>query len=114
MNRNFIFQIFLVQFISLSVNVKVGVASSKYCCKSHTADFNWETEILRMTGEVKPQRPKQQINIFFLLQTTEYLPYYKHNCLDSEPSTFLLGNRYIIFKQIDKDIILHMIMILHW
>ena len=68
-------------------------------------------EILRMTGEVKPQRLKQQINIFFLLQTTEYLPYYKHKCLDSEPSTFLLANRYIIFNKFDKDIILHRTMI---
>ena len=64
-----------------------------------------------MTREVKPQRLKQQINIFFLLQTTEYLPYYKHKCLDSEPSTFLLANRYIIFNKFDKDIILHRIMI---
>ena len=79
-----------------------GVASSKYCCKSHTADFNWETEILRMTGEVKPQKLKQQINIFFLLQTTEYLPYYKRKCLDSESSTFLLADRYIIFNKLIK------------
>ena len=64
-----------------------------------------------MTGEVKPQRLKQQINIFFLLQTTEYLPYYKHKYLDSEPSTFLLAYRYIIFYKLDKDIIPHRIMI---
>ena len=64
-----------------------------------------------MTEEVKPQRLKQQINIFFLLQTTEYLPYYIHKCLDSELSTFLLANRYIIFNKFDKDIILHRIMI---
>ena len=60
-----------------------------------------------MTLEVKPQRLKQQINIFFLLQTTEY----KHKCLDSEPLTFLLANRYTIFNKFDKDIILHRIMI---
>ena len=30
-------------------------------------------EILRMTGEVKPQRLKQTKKYFFLLQTTEYL-----------------------------------------
>ena len=64
-----------------------------------------------MTGEVKPQRIKQQINIFFLLQTTEYLSYYKNKCLDSEPSIFLLANRYIIFNKLDKDITLHRIMI---
>ena len=64
-----------------------------------------------MTGEVKLQRLNQQINTFFLLQTTEYLPYYKHKCLDSEPSTFLLANRYINFNKFDKDIILHRIMI---
>ena len=59
-----------------------------------------------MSGEVKPQRLKQQINIFFLLQTTEYLPYYKHKCLDSEPSTFLLANKYIIFNKFDKGMYL--------
>ena len=64
-----------------------------------------------MTGEVKHQILKQQINIFFLLQTTEYLPYYKHKCLDSEPSTFLLARRYITFNKFDKDSILHRIMI---
>ena len=32
---------------------------------------------------------KQTNKYFFLLQTIEYLPYYKHKCLDSEPSTFL-------------------------
>ena len=30
-------------------------------------------EILRMTGDVKPQRLKQTNKYFFLLQTTEYL-----------------------------------------
>ena len=67
--------------------------------------------MLRITGEVKPQRLTQQINIVFLLQTTKYLPYYKHKCLDSETSTFLLANKYIIFNKFDKDIILHRIMI---
>ena len=64
-----------------------------------------------MTGEVKPQRLKQQANIFFLLQTIEYLPYYKHKCLDREPSTFLLANRYTILNKFNKDIIQHRIMI---
>ena len=64
-----------------------------------------------MTVDVKPQRLKQTNKYFFLLQTTEYLPYYKHKCLDSEPSTFLLVNRYIIFNKFDKDIKLHRIMI---
>ena len=67
-------------------------------------------EILQMIGEVKPQRLKQTTKYFFLLQTTEYLPYYKHKCSDSEPSTFLLVNRYIIFNKFDKDIKLHRIM----
>ena len=80
------------------------------------ANFRNETktqniEILRMTGEVKPQRLKQTNKYFFLLQTTEYLPYYKHKCLDREPSTFLLVNRYIIFNKFDKDIKLHRIVI---
>ena len=66
-----------------------------------------------MTGEVKPQRLKQT-NKYFLcykqLNTFEH-PYHIHKCLDSEPSTFLLINRYIIFNKFDKDIQLHMIMI---
>ena len=65
-----------------------------------------------MTGEVKPQRLKQT-NKYFLsykqLNTFDY-PYYIHKCLDSEPSTFLLDNRYIIFHKFDKDFQLHMIM----
>ena len=64
-----------------------------------------------MNGEVKLQRLKHTKKFFFLIQTTEYLPYYKHKCLDSEPSTFLLVNRYIIFNKFDEDIKLHRIMI---
>ena len=65
-----------------------------------------------MTGEVKPQRLKQTNQYFFLLQTTEYLwSYNKHKWLDSELSTLLLVNGYIIFNKFDKDIKLHRIMI---
>ena len=52
-----------------------------------------------------------------MLQTTEYSVntfdqhYYIHKCLDSEPSTFLLVNRFIIFNKFDKNIQLDMIMI---
>ena len=35
----------------------------------------------------------------------------EHKCLDSEPPTFLLVNRYIILNKFDKDIKLHRIMI---
>ena len=69
-------------------------------------------EILRMTGEVEPQRLKQT-NIFFCykqLNTFDH-PYYIHKCLDSEPSAFLLVNRCTIFNKFDKDIQLHMITI---
>ena len=38
-------------------------------------------------------------------------PYQIHKYLDSEPSTFFLVNRYIIFNKFDKHIQLHMIMI---
>ena len=66
-----------------------------------------------MIGEVNPQRLKQT-NKYFLcykqLNTFDH-PYYIHKCLDSEPSTFLLVNRYIIFNKFEKDIQLHMIMI---
>ena len=67
----------------------------------------------RMTGVVKPQRLKQINKYFFCykqLNTFDH-PYYIHKCLDSEPSTFLLVNRYIIFNKFDKDIQLHMILI---
>ena len=66
-----------------------------------------------MTGEVKPQRLKQTNKYFFCYKqlNTFDLAYYKHKRLDSEPSTFLLVNRYIVFNKFDKDIQLHMIMI---
>ena len=38
-------------------------------------------------------------------------PYHIHKYLDSEPSTFLLVNRYIIFNKFVKHIQLHMITI---
>ena len=66
-----------------------------------------------MTGEVKPQRLKQT-NKYFLCDkqlNTFDQPHYIHNCLDSEPSTFLLVDRYIIFSKFAKDIQLHMVMI---
>ena len=68
-----------------------------------------------MTGEVRDL--SKQINTFyitnnsyFILQTFDH-PYYIHKCLDSEPSAFLLVNRYIIFNKFDKHTQLHMIMI---
>ena len=66
-----------------------------------------------MTGEVKPQRLKQKNEYFFCYKQLNKFdhPYYIHKCLDSEPSTFLLINRYIIFNKFDKDLQLHMIMI---
>ena len=66
-----------------------------------------------MTEEVNPQRLKQS-NQYFLhykqLNTFDH-PYHEHKFLDSEPSTFLLVNRYIIFDKFDKHIQLHMIII---
>ena len=61
-------------------------------------------EILRMTGEAKPQRLKQTNKYLFCYKqlNTFDLPYYKHKCLDSERSTFSLVNRYIIFNKFDK------------
>ena len=56
----------------------------------------------------------KQTNKYFLhykrLNTFDH-PYHIHKYLDSEPSTFLLVNRYIIFNKFDKHIQLHMIMI---
>ena len=66
-----------------------------------------------MSEEVNPQRLKQT-NKYFLhykqLNTFDH-PYQIHKYLDSEPSTFLLVNRNIIFNKFDKHIQLHMIMI---
>ena len=65
-----------------------------------------------MTREVKPQRLKQTNKYFSCykqLNTFDH-PYHIHKCLDSEPSIFLMVNRYIIFNKFDKDIQLHMIM----
>ena len=51
---------------------------------------------------------RKQINIFYIKNDH---PYHIHIYLDSEPSTFLLVNRYIIFNKFVKHIQLHMIMI---
>ena len=51
---------------------------------------------------------RKQINIFYVKSDH---PYHIHKYLDSEPSTFLLVNRYIIFNKFVKHIQLHMIMI---
>ena len=66
-----------------------------------------------MTEEVNRQRLKQTSKYFLHykhLNTFDH-PYHKHKYLDSEPSTFLLVDRYIIFNKFDKYIQLHMIMI---
>ena len=59
-------------------------------------------------------RRNKQTNRYFFhyrqLNTFDH-PYHIHKYLDSEPSTFLLVNRYIIFIKFDKHIQLHMIMI---
>ena len=66
-----------------------------------------------MTGEVNPQRLKQRNKYFLRYKqlNTFYYPYYVQKHLDSEPSTFLLVNRYIIYDKFDKNIQLNMIMI---
>ena len=59
-------------------------------------------EILWMTGEVNPQRLEQR-NIFFIhYKQFDILdhPYDIHKSLDSEPSTFLLVNRYVILTNL--------------
>ena len=65
-----------------------------------------------MTGEVKPKRLKQTNKYFFCynqLNTFDH-PYYIHKCLNTEPATFLLVDKYIIFNKFDKNIQLLMIM----
>ena len=66
-----------------------------------------------MNEEVNPERLEQTSKYFLhykQLNTFDH-PYHIHKYLDSEPSTFLLVNRYIIFSKFDKHIQLHMIMI---
>ena len=59
-------------------------------------------------------RRNKQTNKYFLhykqLNTFDH-PYHIHKYLDSEFSTFLLVNRYIIFNKFDEHIQLHMVMI---
>ena len=66
-----------------------------------------------MTGEVNPLSLKQRKTYFLNYKQFNIFdhPYYVHKCLDSEPSTFLLVNRYITFNKFDKHIQLHVIMI---
>ena len=66
-----------------------------------------------MTEEVNPQRLKQTNKYFLHYKQVNTFdnPYPIHKYLDSEPSTFLLVNRHIIFNKSDKHIQLHMIMI---
>ena len=99
---------------------KDGAVMEKFTTESEDTErkATWETnksniEILRMTGEVKPQRLKQTNKYFFCYKqlNTFYHPYYIHKCLDSEPLTFLLVNWYIMFNKFEKNIQLHMIMI---
>ena len=54
---------------------------------------------------------RKQINIFYKQLNTFDHPYHIHIYLDSEPSTFLLANRYIIFNKFDKNIQLPILMI---
>ena len=67
-------------------------------------------EMLRMTGEVTLRDLSKGINIFLgckQLNTFDQ-PYYIRKSLGSEPSPFLLVNRYIIFNKFDKHIQLNM------
>ena len=65
-------------------------------------------------GKGQVTRRNKERNKYFLhekqLNTFDH-PYHIHNYLDSEPSTFLLVNRYIIFNKFVRHIQLHMIMI---
>ena len=70
--------------------------------------------IVKDNGKGQVTRRNKQTNQYFLhykqLNTFDH-PYHIHKYLDSEPSTFLLVNRYIIFNKFDKHIQVHMIMI---
>ena len=67
--------------------------------KEHEWISGLNIEILQMTGKVNPQRLEQRNTYLFLhyKQLTIFdHPYYIHKSLDSEPSTFLLVNGYVI------------------
>ena len=70
--------------------------------------------IVKDNGKGQVTCRNTQTNDYFLhykqLNTFDH-PYHIHKYLDSEPSTFLLVDRYIIFNKFDKHIQLHMIMI---
>ena len=70
--------------------------------------------IVKNTDEGQVTRRNKETNKYFLpykqLNTFDH-PYYIHIYLDSEPSTFLLVKRFIIFNKFDKHIQLHMLMI---
>ena len=70
--------------------------------------------IVTDNGKGQMTHQNKQTNKYFLhqkqLNTFDH-PYHIHKYLDSEPSTFLLVNRYIIFNKFVKHIQLHMIMI---
>ena len=70
--------------------------------------------IVKDNGKGQVTRRNKQTDKYFLhykqLNTFDH-PYHIHKYLDSEPSTFLLVNRYINFNKFDKHIQLHMIMI---
>ena len=65
--------------------------------------------IVKDDGKGQVTRRNKQTNEYFLHSFDH--PYHIHKFLDSEPSTFLLVNRYIIFNKFVKHIQLHMIMI---
>ena len=69
---------------------------------------------MKDNGKGQVRRRNEQTNKYFLhckqLNTFDH-PYHIHKYLDSESSTFLLVNRYIIFNKFDKHIQLHIIMI---
>ena len=70
--------------------------------------------IVKDNGKGQVTRRNKQTNKYFLhykqLNTFDH-PYHIHKLLDSEPSTFLLVNRYTISNKFDKHIQLHMIKI---
>ena len=70
--------------------------------------------IVKDNGKGQVTRRNKETNKYFLhykpLNTFDH-PYHIHKYLDSEPSTFLLVDRYIIFNKFVKHIQLHLIMI---
>ena len=97
-------------------NLKIDVTENRIFGAYHGKSQNLRFSLLVIFSCWRGKTSEALANKYFLcykqLNTFDH-SYHIHKCLDSEPLTFLLVNRYIIFNmyKFAKDIQLHMIMI---